>query len=215
MKVSKVLIILSLIFTVVTCYSQINETLFNPVSVNAPFNNGYDQLLGGVRFNNYGVHGNFSVQKDNKVFIVSVQDNSDVLNFDPLGFSDVPVIGSTNHPMTYLEMGGGYNFELASFYVTTLAGFGTQFKDKSNRVFVQLDWYNEGNIIAAGVSVRGNYVRVNDESYLVLEPMLQLKIPIWKFRIVHQFGYAFGVDKTPIIALGIEFKADFSKGGSN
>ena len=113
--------------------------------------------------------------------------------------------------MFYVEIGFGYNFKLESQKLSLIGGIGQQFQDVNTRYFLQLDWGSESKLINAGISLRSNYTIIDKTNLITLEPVIQGKVKIWKFRIVNQFGYSIAIKKNhdymkPILTIGLEYK---------
>jgi hypothetical protein len=205
-------------FFCLSSYAQI-ETLYVPVTINSPL---FSQESGkewqiGAKINNYGLHFNFAAQSNNKILIFSIQQNNGNIRFDPLNFNEYYAFGQEKHliqsypaKMFYCEIGVGQNFYINTQKLSLLTGLGRQFQNNNTRFFVQFDWGNEFGLINAGVSLRGNYTTVQNNSLFTLEPIVQGKFKIWKLRIVNQFGYSIAVKKDhdymkPIFTAGLEY----------
>jgi hypothetical protein len=195
------------------------ESLYIPVTINAPlFNNiiNNEQQVATL-INNYGIQLHYARQSKQFILIAGIQQNNGNLKFDPLNFNkyrdqdqETQLIQSYPTKMFYSELGMGYNFKLKSQKLTMMAGLGYQFHNYNTRYFIQFDWGNEHKIINAGVSFRGNYTFIKGCDFFTLEPVVQGKIKIWKFRIVNQFGYSIALKKDhdymkPILSVGLEF----------
>lgn len=214
-----ILIILFFLFSP-GCFSQASN-LYIPVTINSPLfaKNKTKELQFGSKINNYGLHLNFAGQSNNKVLIFSIQQNNGHLKFDPLNFNEYFEKGQEIHliqtypsRMLYCELGAGYDFKTLSQKLTVIAGGGQQFYPGVSRVFVQFDWGNEGKLINAGFTIRGNY-KFEDffkESLFTLEPAIQGKVKFWKLRLFNQFGYSLAIKKDhdymkPFLTVGLEY----------
>lgn len=214
----KILLFLILVFLSNVSVGQ-PDNLYIPVTINAPqFIKDKDKELQiGTKINNYGLHFNLAGKLKRKILIFSIQQNNGNIKFDPLNFNkeyyaleETHLIQSHPTKMFYCELGFGYNFNFSSQKLSLIAGVGQEFTYTNTRYFLQLDWGNESKLMNAGVTLRANYTTVNDNSLITLEPMVQGKIKIWKFRIVSQFGYSFAFKENqdymkPILTFGLEY----------
>lgn len=216
---SGILILLLFLFSSGS-YSQVSN-LYIPVTINSPLfaKNKEKEFQIGSKINNYGLHLNFAGQIKNRVLIFSIQQNNGNLKFDPLNFNEYYEQGQKNHliqtyptKMFYCELGAGYDFKIPSQKLTVIAGGGQQFYPGVSRLFVQFDWGNEGRLINAGLTIRGNYKFENflKESLFTLEPAIQGKLKIWKLRLFNQFGYSLALKKDhdymkPFLTVGFEY----------
>jgi len=199
-------------------YAQI-DNLYIPVTINAPLfkNNKCKELQIGSKINNYGLHINFAGQSKSKILIFSIQQNNGNIKFDPLNFNEYYIQGQDKHliqtyptKMLYCELGVGYNLNMNKQKLSFLSGVGQQFLNKNTRYFIQLDFGKENKLINVGVSLRGNYAKIQNQSFFTLEPLIQGKVKIWKLRIVNQFEYCIAINKgndymKPVFTIGLEF----------
>lgn len=197
--------------------SQSNDKLYIPVTINSPLFNQSDEFQLGTTINNYGFNYNFASQFNNKILILSIQNNTGLTEFDPLNFNNYSSRGEETHliqskpsDMFYGEIGFGYNFKHKKQKMSLFAGLGQQFQNLNTRFFIQFDWGNESRLINAGVSLRANYTNVDNKNLFILEPVIQGKVKIWNFRIINQFGYSIAIKENedymkPILTLGIEY----------
>ncbi len=197
-------------------FCQSNGDLYTPVTINAPFLNQKNEIQAGANINNYGLNYLFAGKLKNKILIFSVQQNPDNLAFDPLNFYGYKESGESKHliqskpaQMFYLELGVGYSLKLNTQKIGLFAGLGQQLINPNTRIYIQCDWGKEGELINAGVSLRGNYTRVNSENLVTLEPVVQGKVKIWNFRIIKQFGYSIALKEDfymkPILTVGLQY----------
>jgi hypothetical protein len=213
---------IKIFFILIFCYAESYgqpEVLYIPVTINSPLfiKNKESELQIGAKINNYGLNFSFAGQLKRKILIFSVQQNSGNIKFDPLNFNEYYEPGQATHliqsypsKMFYCELGVGYDIPLKKQKLSLLLGIGQQFQKNNSRYFFQIDWGNENKIINAGVSLRGNYSLINDISFATLEPVIQGKVKVWKFRIVNQFGYSIAIKKKhdymkPILTAGLDF----------
>lgn len=215
MRKTLLLILIIGLFTV-DGFSQAIDKKYIPVTINSPLFNHNDELQFGANVNNYGLNFKYSGQLDDKILIISVQQNTGIIKFDPLHFNrnqtfeSSDLIQSLPSKMLYGEIGFGYNFKLKTQKLSFIAGLGQQLDNPNTRLFTQLDWGNESRIINAGVSLRANYTIINHLGFFTLEPVIQGKVKIKKFRIVNQFGYSIIVKEDhdyakPILTIGLEY----------
>ena len=195
------------------------RTLYIPVTINSPLftKNTKKEIQVGAKINNFGLNFNIDGQWKRKILIVSIQQNNGDVEFDPLNFNHYYYQGQDKHliesyptKMFYAEIGFGYDIKLRSQKLSLIAGIGQQFKHNNTRCFLQLDWGNENKLINAGISVRGNYTMINKTNLITLEPVVQGKLKIKKFRIVNQFGYSIAIKKhhdymKPILTVGLDY----------
>lgn len=218
MQKSRALTFILILVAMAYCRGQ-QPDLYIPVSINSPLfrNTVPHELQFGMKVNNYGWHLNFAGQSNNKVLIASFQQNNGHVKFDPLHFNDYFERGQEYHyiqtypgSMVYGEIGIGYNFFVHTQKISLIGGIGMQFLNPNTRLFLQVDWGNESRMINAGVSVRGNYTRVDKTGFFTIEPVVQGKVKIRDFRIVNQFGYSVALKSRhdymkPILTVGIEY----------
>lgn len=202
---------------IIDSLSQSNDRLYIPVTINSPLFNQSNEIQIGATINNYGLNYNLAGQFENKIIILSIQQNTGSIEFDPLNFNDYYEQGEETHliqskpsNMLYGEIGLGYNFKHKSQKISLIAGVGQQFQNLNTRYFIQIDWGNESRLINAGVSLRANYSNVDNRDLVTLEPIVQGKVKIWNFRIVNQFGYSIAIKRNedymkPILTVGIEY----------
>ena len=212
-----VVLILGLLFSEI--FGQ-TKNLYIPVTINSPLfsNDKNREIQLGTKINNYGLIFNIDGQLKRKILIISIQQNNGNVKFDPLKFNNYYYQGQENHliqsypiNMFYVEIGFGYNFKLESQKLSLIGGIGQQFQDVNTRYFLQLDWGSESKLINAGISLRSNYTIIDKTNLITLEPVIQGKVKIWKFRIVNQFGYSIAIKKNhdymkPILTIGLEYK---------
>lgn len=192
-------------------------SLYVPVTTNTPLFNPDETWQAAIQFNNFGFNYSLAAQKDQKVVFASVQHSDGRLRFDPLtlvnvdpGFSE-QLIEIDASPTFYSELGLGYHFGLPySQKLGLYAGFGRGFVRDMSRLFMQVDWGNEGKLANFGVSLRGNYARVNEVNMFILEPRIVAKFKYKKLRLLTQFGYSIptneGQDFTrAILSVGIGY----------
>ena len=195
------------------------SALYIPVTINSPlFAKGKEkELQTGLLINNFGLNFNLAGLLKNKIIIFSIQQNNGNTRFDPLNFNKYYTLGQKSHliqsyptRMRYGELGFGYDFKHQSQKLSLIAGVGQQFQRMNTRFFLQFDCGNESRLINAGLSVRGNYTFVRNEELITIEPVVQGKVKIGKFRIVNQFGYSIAIKEEhdymkPILSAGLQF----------
>lgn len=210
--------ILFLLAWVQTCpvFSQ-TDNLYIPVTVNTPLFNGDEHMQVGVQINNYGLNYSFSGQKNNKVIFATIQHSDGDIFIDPLSlrgdfnFGRLPsLIGSYPVAMFYSELGLGYNLNLSSQKLSFYTGLGRDFVGDMSRLFVQVDWGNEGKLANIGTTLRGNYARVGSQDLITLEPMITGKIKYKSFRLLTQFGFSIAAKKghdymKPLLSVGLGY----------
>ncbi|MCX6230489.1 MAG: hypothetical protein NTZ33_02995 [Bacteroidetes bacterium] len=216
--ITKTITLLLFVLFFTESFGQTNSQ-YIPVTINSPLfiTANEKETQAGLKINNYGLYFNLDAHLKRKIFIFSVQGNDGSFKFDPLNFNkyyyqgqEASLIQSYPSKMFYAEIGVGYNFKLISQKLSIIAGIGQQFQHLNTRYFLQLDWGNESRIINAGVSIRGNYTKVNNSELITLEPVIQGKIKINQFRIVNQFGYSIALKKNhdymmPVFTIGMEY----------
>ena len=116
----QILTLLSL-FLLFTCSISAQETIrkYKPVTINSPFFHKNNDLKIRANVNNYGMNYQLAGQYENLILVLSMQQNSGNIEFDPLHFNDYNENGESMHliqskpiDMFYYEFGLGYNFNL-------------------------------------------------------------------------------------------------------
>lgn len=204
-----------LFFSLLLSLSSLGQEPYIPASINSPLFNRPNELQFGATISNYGLNYNMAGYLGNGIAIFSLQHNSGQIKFDPLNFADYE---QTNNQVfqegptksLYCEMGYGIDIPLNSQKLNFIAGIGQQMINSNTRIFLQLNWGNESEIIDAGVSIRANYMVGDLKGLLILEPVLHGKLKFGNFRIINQFGYTISTiagseNMVPIITLGLGY----------
>ncbi|MEL6134028.1 MAG: hypothetical protein AAFR59_11755, partial [Bacteroidota bacterium] len=198
-------------------FGQSARTSHVPAILHTPVFLKKNSLQLGVYSNNYGTSYQGVGQVKNITFSLAFQHQIRLLIGDPLRLSDYPysdtsayLLQSRPSDMQYIELGLGYHFRFEGQHLNLLAGVGQRFRPSQRRAFVQLDWGCENRFVQAGISFRGSYTTVREINLFTLEPLTQVKVKLWRFRLVHQFGYAIPLKRGekymhPIFTVGIEY----------
>jgi len=206
-KIVKQILLIFIFLNSLICLGQYTGEAFTPVTTNTPlFNNYDDAFLLGTTIDNYGLNHHAAWQFKNTIVLCSIRYNTGEIKFNPLHINNYA--GSVYNPspqsskMFYSEFGGGHNFKHPTQILTLIGGIGIG--NKITNYFFQFDWGNNGGLIDAGISVRGNYAYYNNRFTFNLQPVIVGKINLFDLRLVHQFGYSIP-EAQPIITFGLEY----------
>ncbi len=204
--------------------------IYYPTSVKSAFFDNKEILLFEVGINNYSM--DYSIHYQYKRFIMSLQYdyNNTKLDINPLNFHEIEIDGVEMHRIQtlgsqtkYSEFRVSYNLNVSQKKLEIGCGIGRNFLTIKNRFFAQIGIGNENNLIDAGITCRASYVE-NIAGFdilnpiasipinaIVLEPSIQGKFKLGKFRIINQFGFAIITSKNedymkPNLRIGIGYK---------